>query len=85
MVHSTYLGVSDYSFQNLLYFCLKIIFTFTNSVDPGEMQLYAAFNKGLHCLQSPCYTKGFIQCEYPIYRGYYTNAHATCTDIEFIK
>ena len=26
-------------------------FTFTNSVDPDEMQQYAAFHLGLHCLQ----------------------------------
>ena len=29
----------------------KIFFTFTNSVDPDEMQHYAAFHLGLHCLQ----------------------------------
>ena len=32
-------------------FCLKIFFTFANSVDPDEMQHYAAFHLGLHCLQ----------------------------------
>ena len=31
-------------------FCLKIFFTFTNSVDPDEMQYYASFHLGLHCL-----------------------------------
>ena len=30
---------------------MKIIFTLTNSVDPDEMQLNAAFHLGLHCLQ----------------------------------
>ena len=30
---------------------MKIFFTFTNSVDPDEMQHYAAFHLGLHCLQ----------------------------------
>ena len=30
---------------------LKLFFTFTNSVDPDEMQHYAAFCLGLHCLQ----------------------------------
>ena len=30
---------------------LKIIFTFTNSVDSDEMQHYAAFHLGLDCLQ----------------------------------
>ena len=29
-----------------------IIFTLTNSVDPDEMQHYAAFHQGLHCLQN---------------------------------
>ena len=28
-----------------------LFFTFTNSVDPGEMQQYAAFHLGLQCLQ----------------------------------
>ena len=32
-------------------FCLKITFTFTNSEDLDEMQQYAAFHLGLHCLQ----------------------------------
>ena len=32
-------------------FGLKIFFTFTNSVDPAEMQHYAAFHLGIHCLQ----------------------------------
>ena len=30
---------------------MKIFFTFTNTVDPDEMQNYAAFYLGLHCLQ----------------------------------
>ena len=33
------------------FFWLKIFFTFTNSEDPDEMQHYAAFHLGLHCLQ----------------------------------
>ena len=37
--------------KNIVFFCLKIFFTFTNSVDPDEMQHYAAFHLGLHCLQ----------------------------------
>ena len=45
IVHCTYLGVSGYNCK------LKIIFTFTNGVDPDEMQHYAAFHLGLHCLQ----------------------------------
>ena len=32
-------------------FQLKVIFTFTNSVDPDEMQHYAEFHMDLHCLQ----------------------------------
>ena len=39
-------------------------FTFTNSIDPDEMQHYAAFHLGLHCLQKYSFrgfpnTKGF--------------------------
>ena len=30
---------------------MKIFSTLTNSVDPDEMQHYAAFHLGLHCLQ----------------------------------
>ena len=30
---------------------LKIVLTSAKSSDPDEMQLYAAFNLGLHCLQ----------------------------------
>ena len=53
IVHCTYLGVSGYNLKekNIVLFCLKIFFTFTNSVDPDEMQHYAAFHLGLHCLQ----------------------------------
>ena len=43
-----------HSFQfsiNIVLFCLKIIFIFTNSVDSDEMQHYAAFRLSLHCLQ----------------------------------
>ena len=29
---------------------LKVIVTLTNIADPGEMQHYAAFHLGLHCL-----------------------------------
>ena len=29
----------------------EYLFTFTNSVDPDEMQHYAALHLGLHCLQ----------------------------------
>ena len=47
-----YPGMSGYNFhKNIVLFCQKICFTFTNSVDPDEMQHYAAFHRGLHCLQ----------------------------------
>ena len=32
-------------------FVRRSLFTFTNSVDPDEMQQYAAFHLGLHLLQ----------------------------------
>ena len=51
IMHGTYLGMSGYNFQtNIVFFCLKIFFTFRNSVDPDEMKQYAAFHLGLHCL-----------------------------------
>ena len=37
--------------KNIVLLCLKIFFTFINSVDHDEMQHYAAFHLGLHCLQ----------------------------------
>ena len=38
IVHSIYLEVLGYIFlKKIMYFCLKIIFTLTNSVDPDEM------------------------------------------------
>ena len=37
--------------QKNIVFCLKNLFTFTNSVDPDEMQHNAAFHLGLYCLQ----------------------------------
>ena len=36
---------------NIVFFCLKIFFTFANSVDPDEMQHYAAIHLGLHCMR----------------------------------
>ena len=50
IVHCTYLGMSGYNLKKNV-FCLKIFFTFTNSVDPDEMQHNAAFHQGLHCMQ----------------------------------
>ena len=40
-----------FSKKKVAFFCLKIFFTFTNSVDPDKMQHYAAFHLGIHCLQ----------------------------------
>ena len=34
--------------KDIVLFCLKIFFTLTNSVDPDEMQHYAAFYFMLH-------------------------------------
>ena len=45
-------GCQFINLKNVLLFCLKIFITFTNSVDPDEMQHYAAFHLGLHCLQN---------------------------------
>ena len=42
--------MSDYNLKQILYFLSEIHFTFTNSVDPKEMQQYVAFRVGLHCL-----------------------------------
>ena len=48
---------------NIVFFCLKIFLTFANSVDPEEMQQYAAFHLGPHCLQ-----KYLFRC-FPEYKG----------------
>ena len=50
IVHWTYLGVPGYNFLTVLYCLSEDLFTFTNSVDPDQMQHYAAFHLGLHCL-----------------------------------
>ena len=43
---------SGYNLKNILFFCPKAFFTFTNSVDPDECSInYAAFHLGRHCLQ----------------------------------
>ena len=47
IVYCTYLGVSGY---NVFFKILHSFVTFTNSAGPDEMQHYAAFNQGLHCL-----------------------------------
>ena len=38
--------------KGVVYFCLNIIFTLTNSIGSGEMRHHAAFHLGLHCLQN---------------------------------
>ena len=59
-VYFTYLRVSGYNFQkNIALFYLKIFFTFTNSVDPDEMQHNAEFHLGLYCLQKYSF-RGFL-------------------------
>ena len=45
--------------RNIVFLCQKIFFTFTNSVDPDEMQHYAVFYLGLHCLQKYSF-RGFL-------------------------
>ena len=43
-VHCIYLGVSGYNFKKMLcVFCLKILLTFTNNVDPDEMSIMQHF------------------------------------------
>ena len=56
----TYLGLPGYKLKKKdFFYCMKIIFTFTNSVDPDEMQHYAAFHLGLNCLQKYLF-RGFL-------------------------
>ena len=50
IVHYTYLGVSDYNLQNYCFLLSEDLF-YLYSVDHGEIQHYAAFHLGLHCLQ----------------------------------
>ena len=53
---------SDYNFsKNIVFFCQKIFFTFTNSPNPDEMQHYAAFHLGLCCL--PMYSFWGFPCK----------------------
>ena len=49
VAHTTLLEISCCG-SNIVFFDLKIVFTFTNSVDTDEMQHYSAFHLGLHCL-----------------------------------
>ena len=46
-------GVSGRIFKIMMCVCLyalKVVLTLENSADPDEMQHYAAFHLGLHCL-----------------------------------
>ena len=47
-----FMGCHNRQFNKILFFLSNnILFTFTNSVDPDEIQHYAAFHLSLHCLQ----------------------------------
>ena len=50
IVFCEYLGVSGYNFQKYCISMSEDLFYLTNSVDPDEMQHYAASHLGLHCL-----------------------------------
>ena len=53
IVHYIYIRGHKLKFPNYDVFkSLKIVLTSTKSVDPGEMQHYAAFHLGLHFLLS---------------------------------
>ena len=54
-------GVRLYFSKHIVFFCLKIFFTFTNNVDPDEMQHYVAFHLALHCFRGFLNTKGSHQ------------------------
>ena len=63
MVHCIYVGITCYTFQRTLRYCIsfsveKIGFVLASSADPDEMLHYAAFHLGFNCL--PKYPfKGF--------------------------
>ena len=49
-----------------VFLSLMIVLVLENSAGPGEMQHYAAFHQGLHCLPKYPFTcRGF-----PVYKGY---------------
>ena len=54
-----YFKESQVEFSNLCILSLKNVFILANSVDPDEMQHYAAFHLGLQCL--PKYPLGGFQ------------------------
>ena len=52
IVHCTYLGyMSRGIIFKKFFFLSEDFFIFTNSVDPDEMQHFAAFHLSLYCLQ----------------------------------
>ena len=51
IAHYTYLGVSGYDFFQKYCSLLSGDLFYLYSVDPDEMQHYAAFHLGLQCLQ----------------------------------
>ena len=56
----------SYFFLNIVFFCLKIFVTITNSiVEPNEAQHYAAFHLGLTVCKGTC-------LEVPEYKGLIT-------------
>ena len=75
--------MSGYNFQkDIILFCLKIIFTFTNSVDPDEMQHDAASHLDLHCLQMYSFRGSRIQRVKADWAGLNFNILSyTCTSI----
>ena len=53
----------EFSNIQIVFWSLKVALILANSADPGEMQQYAAFHLGVHCLPKypfSCfqYTKG---------------------------
>ena len=50
--HFAFLGDKARIFLSMVYFCsCRFVLILANSADPDEMQHYAAFHLGLHCLQ----------------------------------
>ena len=47
--------------KKYIVFCLKISFNFSKTVDPDEIQRYAPFHLGHHCLQKYSVTVYRIQ------------------------
>ena len=52
IVHFVFEGVTELN----MIMSLKIIFILANSADPDEIQPYAAFHPGLHCLPKYLFT-----------------------------